>query len=141
MSEPSHEPLPFAGRCLLAGACLMLLGVICGAFGTHLLEARLTPTQLAHYQTAVLYHLLHALGLLLMGLIAQAGGESRWLRGAAGLMVAGVICFSGSIYLITAGAPRALAMVVPLGGVSLMAAWALLAEHARRQLLSRSGAT
>jgi uncharacterized membrane protein YgdD (TMEM256/DUF423 family) len=122
---------PFARRCIAAGALLMLLGVILGAFGTHLLAARLEPKQFASFQTGVLYHLLHALGLLLVGAIAQAGGETRWLRAAAVCMLAGIACFSGAIYLITAGAPRSLGMVAPLGGLSFMAAWASLALHAR----------
>lgn len=123
---------PFARRCILIGACLMLVGVICGAFGTHLLQSRLEPKQLASFQTGVLYHLLHALGLLAIGAIAQCGGESRWLRGSATLMVVGIACFSGAIYLITAGAPRALGVIAPLGGLSFMGAWVLLALHAAR---------
>ena len=128
-SRPGLTPL--ARRCIAAGALLMLLGVILGAFGTHLLASRLEPKQFASFQTGVLYHLLHALGLLLVGAIAQAGGETRWLRGAAVCMLAGIICFSGAIYLITAGAPRSLGMVAPVGGLSFMAAWASLAMHVR----------
>jgi uncharacterized membrane protein YgdD (TMEM256/DUF423 family) len=130
---------PFARRCIAAGALLMLLGVILGAFGTHLLAARLEPKQFASFQTGVLYHLLHALGLLLVGAIAQAGGETRWLRAAAVCMLAGIACFSGAIYLITAGAPRSLGMVAPMGGLSFMAAWLLLAIHAKA--LSRPAGT
>jgi uncharacterized membrane protein YgdD (TMEM256/DUF423 family) len=132
---------PFAARCILGGAGLMLVAVIGGAFGTHLLEPRLAARQFASYQTGVLYHLLHALGLVLIGVIAQASGESRWLRAAARLLVLGIVCFSGAIYLITAGAPRALGAVAPLGGLSFMAAWVALALHARDQLRSPPGAT
>lgn len=131
----------FAARCILAGACLMLLAVVGGAFGTHLLEPRLAPKQFSSYQTGVLYHLLHALALVLVGVVAQAGGESRWLRAASRLLLAGIVCFSGAIYLITAGAPRALGAVAPLGGLSFMAAWVALALHARDQLRSAPGAT
>jgi uncharacterized membrane protein YgdD (TMEM256/DUF423 family) len=138
MTEPSLRP--FASRCILIGACLMLLAVICGAFGAHLLEPRLAAKQFSSFQTGVLYHLLHALALVLVGLVAQAGGESRWLRAAALLLVLGITCFSGAIYLITAGAPRALGAVAPLGGLSFMAAWAMLALHARDQLRSGPGA-
>ena len=128
----SHPGLtPFARRCITAGALLMLCGVILGAFGTHLLAARLEPQQLSSFQTGVLYHLLHALGLLLVGVIAQTGGETRWLRGSAGTMLVGIVCFSGAIYLITVGAPRSLGMLAPVGGLSFMAAWVLLAIHAR----------
>jgi uncharacterized membrane protein YgdD (TMEM256/DUF423 family) len=129
---------PFARRCILLGACLMLVGVICGAFGTHLLQSRLEPKQLASFQTGVLYHLLHALGLLLIGAIAQSGGESRWLRGSATLMAVGIAGFSGTIYLITAGAPRWLGAVAPLGGLSFMGAWVLLALHARSRAAAQT---
>jgi uncharacterized membrane protein YgdD (TMEM256/DUF423 family) len=121
---------PFARRWITTGAVLMLLGVILGAFGTHLLAARLEPKPFASYQTGVLYHLLHALGLLLLAVIGQEGGETRWLRASAMTMAFGIFCFSGAIYLITAGAPRTLGMVAPVGGVSFMIAWALLAVHA-----------
>lgn len=132
MSDDVRGLRPFARWCILAGALLMLLGVVLGAFGTHLLQARLPPKQFASYQTGVLYHLLHALGLLLLGLIAQVGGESRELRGAGRLMLSGIACFSGAIYLIAAGAPRWLGMVAPIGGLSFMVAWLLLAVHAWR---------
>ena len=122
---------PFARRWIAVGAVLMLLAVILGAFGTHLLAARLEPKQFASYQTGVLYHLLHAIALVLVGIVGQIGGPSRWLRASATLMAVGIACFSGAIYLITAGAPRALGMVAPIGGLSFMAAWVCLALHAR----------
>ena len=123
---------PFARRCIAAGALLMLAGVILGAFGAHLLEGRLAARQLASYQTGVTYQLLHALGLVLVGLVGQAAGVGTRLRWSARLMLAGIFFFSGSIYLMTAGAPRWLGAVAPVGGLSFMAAWALLAWHALR---------
>jgi len=121
---------PFARRCLGAGAILMLLGVMLGAFGAHALQAQLTPRQLASYQTGVQYQMLHASGLMIVGIVGQVTGATPRLRWSAWLMVAGIVFFSGSIYLMTAGAPRSLGMVAPIGGVSFMAAWALLAWHA-----------
>ena len=123
---------PFARRFIAAGAVLMLAGVILGAFGAHLLESRLTARQLASYQTGVTYQLLHALGLLLVGLVGQVAGVATRLRWSARLMLAGIFFFSGSIYLMTAGAPRWLGAVAPVGGLSFMAAWVLLAWHALR---------
>ena len=119
-------------RCLFLGAVLMAFGVMLGAFGAHGLGSVLTAKQLASYQTAVLYHLLHALGLLLVGIVAQVTAESTPLRWSARLMLAGCVFFSGSIYLMTAGAPRWLGMVAPVGGMAFMAAWSLLAWHALR---------
>lgn len=123
---------PFARRCIAAGAILMLAGVILGAFGAHLLEGRLAVRQLTSYHTGVTYQLLHALGLVLVGLVGQAAGIATRLRWSARLMLAGIFFFSGSIYLMTAGAPRWLGAVAPVGGLSFMAAWALLAWHALR---------
>lgn len=123
----------FAAGCIAAGALLMLAGVALGAFGAHGLEPRLAPRQLASFRTGVLYQQMHALGLVLVGLVAGRSAASSALRWSAGLMCAGIACFSGSIYLLTAGAPRWLGMVAPVGGLSLMAAWALLAVHALRR--------
>jgi uncharacterized membrane protein YgdD (TMEM256/DUF423 family) len=78
----------------------------------------------------VLYHLIHALGLILVGVVARTATVTPRLRWSARLMLTGIACFSGSIYLITAGAPRWLGMVAPAGGLSFMAAWILLAWHA-----------
>jgi uncharacterized membrane protein YgdD (TMEM256/DUF423 family) len=121
---------PFARRCLAAGAILMMLGVMLGAFGAHALQARLEPRQLASYQTGVQYQMLHAFGLLIIGIVAQLTAATPRLRWSARLMLAGIAFFSGSIYLMTAGAPRWFGMVAPVGGVSFMVAWALLAWHA-----------
>jgi len=131
MSDVIAPLLPLARRCVLAGALLMLLGVLLGAFGAHGLQGHLSARQLASYQTGVHYQLLHGLGLLLLGVLVQLAGERPRLRWAARLMLAGVVLFSGSIYLMTAGLPRALGMVTPLGGVSLVVAWALLAWDCR----------
>ena len=129
----------FARRCVAAGALLMLLGVVLGAFGAHALQQLLTPRRLASFQTGVHYQMLHAVGLVLVGLVARTMGEGNALRWSARLMLAGVLFFSGSIYLMTAGAPRWLGAVTPVGGVSFMVAWALLARHALAA--QRSGST
>ena len=117
-------------RCLVTGAVLMAFGVLLGAFGAHVLQSALEPRRLASFHTGVQYQVMHALGLLLVGLVAHATGESERLRWSARLMLVGVALFSGSIYLMTAGAPRWLGMVAPVGGVSFMVAWVLLAWHA-----------
>jgi uncharacterized membrane protein YgdD (TMEM256/DUF423 family) len=120
----------FTRRCIASGAVLMLLGVMLGAFGAHGLREHLTPQRLASFQTGVHYQMLHAIGLVLVGLAARAPGGGDALRWSARLMLAGIVFFSGSIYLMTAGAPRWLGAVTPVGGVSFMVAWALLARHA-----------
>lgn len=136
MRGPIMDPAQFGRRCVAAGALLMLLGVMLGAFGAHALQAQLSPRQLASYQTGVQYQMLHAFGLLLVGILAQLTAATPRLRWSARLMLAGILCFSGSIYLMTAGAPRWFGMIAPVGGVSFMAAWALLAW----EMLARRGA-
>ena len=121
-----------AARCIMAGALLMLLAVMLGAFGAHALQEQLTPRQLASFQTGVTYHVYHAIALVLLGIVAQVTPASRWLARAALLMVFGIACFSGSIYAMTFGAPRWLGMVAPVGGTSFMLGWIALALHVRR---------
>ena len=110
----------------------MLLAVLLGAFGAHALQSQLTPRRLASFQTGVTYQQLHALALVLLGLVACVTPRTRWLTAAAALFGVGIALFCGSIYAMTFGAPRALGMVTPLGGVSFMVAWAALALHAWR---------
>jgi uncharacterized membrane protein YgdD (TMEM256/DUF423 family) len=131
MTSPSPAGASrFAMTCIVAGALLMLLAVVLGAFGAHALRAQLTPQQLASYQTGVLYHQLHALGLVLVGVVAHLTPRSRWIRRAAVLFGVGIVLFAGSIYAMTFGAPRWLGMVAPIGGVSFMLGWGALALHA-----------
>jgi uncharacterized membrane protein YgdD (TMEM256/DUF423 family) len=108
----------------------MAAGVLLGAFGAHVLQGQLSPQRLASFQTGVQYHLLHALGLIAVAMVASVAREGAALRWSARLMLAGIAFFSGSIYLMTAGAPRWLGMVAPIGGLSFVAAWLLLAWHA-----------
>jgi uncharacterized membrane protein YgdD (TMEM256/DUF423 family) len=139
MPSDSSRPEPFAERCIATGAILMAVGVLLGAFGAHVLQAQLAPQRFASFQTGVHYHLLHALGLLLVGLVSRAVADGPRLRWSARLMLAGIVFFSGSIYLMTAGAPRWLGGVAPVGGLSFMAAWGLLAWHTLSHSLSRPG--
>jgi uncharacterized membrane protein YgdD (TMEM256/DUF423 family) len=133
VNEPAAPPdRAFARSCIRAGAVLMLLGVVLGAFGAHALQQALTAKQLASYQTGVLYQQLHALALLLVGVIALVTPHTRWLPRAAVLFGVGIVLFSGSIYALTFGAPRWLGMVAPVGGTSFMLGWLALATHALR---------
>jgi len=129
---PDTADRTFALRCIVAGALLMFFGVVLGAFGAHALQQLLAPRQLSSYQTGVLYQQLHSLALLLVGVIALVTPASPWLARAAVLFGAGMFFFSGSIYLMTLGAPRWLGMVAPIGGLSFMLAWLALAAHAWR---------
>lgn len=113
--------------------CLLILGslnaaaaVILGAFGAHGLRPRLAPGMLAVYQTGVQYHFYHALGLLLIGVIAYHLPASPWLRWSGWIMFAGIILFSGSLYLLSVTQLRWLGMITPVGGLAFITAWLFL---------------
>jgi uncharacterized membrane protein YgdD (TMEM256/DUF423 family) len=112
-----------AQRTMSIAAVSLALATMLGAFGTHALQAVLTERQFSSYQTGVTYQFFHSLGLLAIGVLQRQHGESKWLAHAARLLVIGMVLFAGSIYALTAGAPRWFGMVAPVGGVSLMAAW------------------
>ena len=109
---------------------LLALATIAGALGAHALHAKLSASQLDVYETAVRYHFFHALGLLGIGLAAQYR-PSKLLQFAAALVLAGVLCFSGSLYLLTFGVnfglPLLLGLITPLGGVLLITGWLVFA--------------
>lgn len=104
----------------------MLLAVLFGAFGAHALRARVGADLLAVWQTGVQYHMAHALGLFAMAYLLDRTGAPVF-RVAAGLMVAGIVLFSGSLYLLVLTRVRLLGAVTPVGGVAFLAAWALAA--------------
>ena len=112
---------------LLAASLLLALAVMLGAFGAHALKNRLPSDMLAVYQTAVQYHFYHALGLLLIGVIALQFPASMGIRVAGGLMLAGVVLFSGSLYVLSFTGTRWLGAVTPLGGIAFIGAWLALA--------------
>ena len=115
---------------ILAGL-LGMLGVAAGAFGAHGLRDRVSPRDLEIWSTGAHYQQLHALVLLvvaLWALSAQGRGELTSLHGVAmGLFVAGIAIFSGTLYAITLGGPRALGAVTPLGGLCLLGGWLTIA--------------
>lgn len=119
--------IPFSKLCVLAGAVAALLAVALGAFGAHALRQRLPPDLLAVFQTGVQYHFYHALGLVAVGLLAQHLPTSSLVRWAGGLMLLGIVLFSGSLYALALSGVRALGAVTPIGGVAFIVAWLLVA--------------
>lgn len=116
-----------SGRLLaVLGAANGFAAVALGAFGAHVLKARLATEQLATFHTASDYQGLHALALLGTGLACLLL-DSRTLRVAGLLFVAGTLLFSGSLYLLALTGTRWLGAVTPFGGVALLAGWVLLA--------------
>jgi uncharacterized membrane protein YgdD (TMEM256/DUF423 family) len=113
-------------RLMSIAALVVLLGIVVGALGSHALRATLDATQLHALETAVQYQLVNGLGLFGIGLLARSHADA-WLPRVGLLLLAGVACFSGGIYIMLAGAPRILGLVTPMGGLLMIAAWALLA--------------
>lgn len=122
------------GRMLLLGAAMSgFLTVALGAFGAHALRGSLSQEMLSVWQTAVLYQGLHSLALLAIGLLALQIREHRWIIRSGGLMLLGILLFSGSLYLMALSNYRPLGMVTPFGGLALLSGWAMLAYALYRQ--------
>lgn len=98
-----------------------MLAVVAGAFGAHGLKARLSADQLASWATASHYHLLHSVVLLALGLFAAYSGKPVKLP--ASLFSAGILLFSGSIYLLLLTKLRWLGPITPIGGLLLILGW------------------
>jgi uncharacterized membrane protein YgdD (TMEM256/DUF423 family) len=114
---------PTAKLFLILGGINAALVVMLGAFGAHGLKTKLTAEMLAVYQTGVHYHLFHALGLLVVGLVATQIADSVWLKWSGWLMLVGIVLFSGSLYVLSVSGLRWLGMVTPFGGVAFITAW------------------
>ncbi|MCQ8183968.1 DUF423 domain-containing protein [Parvularcula maris] len=112
-------------KLLMVAGLVGFVTVALGAFGAHGLEGRLTPKEMGWWQTATLYALVHA--ALAAGWLAA--GRGVW---PAGLLLAGALVFSGTLYAMALGAPRVLGAVTPVGGVLMLAGWAGIAVEAFR---------
>ena len=111
---------------LLAGAVAGLIAVGFGAFGAHGLRGRLTPEMLAVFETGVRYHMYHALALLLTAAL-MPHVQGKTMVAAGWLFVAGIVLFSGSLYLLAVTGITILGAITPIGGVAFLAGWACLA--------------
>jgi uncharacterized membrane protein YgdD (TMEM256/DUF423 family) len=107
---------------LVVAALLGASGVAFGAGGAHALRPLMAPEYVPTFETGVRYHLLHAVALLALAL----GGEGRRIALPAALLALGTLLFSGSLYALALGAPRALGFVTPVGGVALLLGWLAL---------------
>ena len=110
-----------------AGAINALIAVAMGAFGAHALRGQLSDRLLEVFQTAVQYHAVHALGLILIGIIAQLLPAHRAIIASGWLLLGGMILFSGSLYLLALTGVTWLGAITPLGGMALIIGWGLLA--------------
>ena len=109
-------------------AIMLALAVSIGAFGAHGLQGRLDPYSTSVYEKAVFYHFIHALGMLAVPLLARAGLISKSAGNWTGwLLLAGIVLFSGSLYMLAITGVRTLGAITPFGGASFIAAWIVLA--------------
>ncbi len=110
----------------VVGALLGGLAVAAGAFGAHALKAILSPERLVVFETAVRYQMVHALALIAAGFSAALTGNRVFAR-AGWFYGLGVGLFSGSLYLLCLLDRPWLGAITPVGGVSFMIGWGLLA--------------
>ena len=111
-------------------AVLLVLAVILGAFGAHGLRDRLDAYSMSLWEKAVFYHFIHAMGVLIVSILprtqtfpAPAASNVCWL------LAAGILIFSGSLYLLAVTGLRTLGMITPIGGLAWIAGWLLLAYY------------
>ena len=109
-------------------AVFLALAVGMGAFGAHGLKARLDAYHLDIYRTAVLYHFLHALGMLIVATLPRTGTLSaESANSVCWLLAVGILIFSGSLYLLAVTGVTVLGAITPFGGVAFILGWLLLA--------------
>lgn len=115
----------------VVGSILAGIAVAAGAFGAHGLKGRIEPQLLEAFATGARYQMSHALALL-----GVAWGVNRWPQAGLDLggwlIAAGTIVFSGSLYLMALTGTRWLGAITPIGGVFMIAGWAVLAWRTAR---------
>lgn len=111
---------------LTIGGINAFLAVALGAFGAHALKSYLSPEWMQIYHTGNQYHFYHAIGLLVIGLIAVHLPESGLLKWSGWLMLTGIILFSGSLYLLAVTRIQWLGAITPFGGIAFLGAWVLM---------------
>jgi uncharacterized membrane protein YgdD (TMEM256/DUF423 family) len=117
----------------MLGAALLALAVAMGAFGAHGLRSRLDAYSMSVYEKAVFYHFIHALGILIVYLLARTRAIPLTGMAISGwLFFIGIILFSGSLYGLAISGHRALGAITPIGGVAFIAGWIVLAYEVVR---------
>ena len=119
-------------KILSLGFFLAALAVILGALGAHTLKQMVSPQQLEVFKTGVQYHFYHAIGIVCVGFLAKLFPDLRRLDLIVYLFLAGIICFSGSLYAFTIEEAMNISkstwigIITPLGGVFFIAGWICL---------------
>jgi len=110
---------------LLTASILLALAVANGAFGAHGLKSHLSEAMLQTWKTGVEYHFYHALGLLLIGVLSVSM-PTNLLNLSALFLFAGIVLFSGSLYILAITGIKWIGAITPLGGICFIAGWLLL---------------
>lgn len=113
---------------IIAGAINGFLAVAFGAFGAHALKEKLSEKYLAIWETAVQYQMFHALALIAIGILMSSKlmGPVSSLNTAGYLMLAGIILFSGSLYVLSLTGIGILGAITPIGGVAFLVGWIMI---------------
>ncbi|HZD80725.1 MAG TPA: DUF423 domain-containing protein [Actinomycetota bacterium] len=115
-------------RAFLAfGAWFGFFAVAFGAFGSHALSARLAPERIGTFEIGVRYQLYHGLAMFVVVFLRTIGPDTFAETLAGILFIAGVILFSGSLYLLAITGVRRWGAVTPFGGLCLLGGWLLVA--------------
>ena len=110
---------------IIIGSALAALAVTIGAFGAHGLKSRVSADDLVIFETGVRYQMYHSLALILLGLIG-VNFQSNIVQLPAILFLAGIIIFSGTLYLIPLTGLRWFGAITPIGGSALILGWIVL---------------
>lgn len=119
MKNTMHKQL------IISGALSAFIAVALGAFAAHGLKQQFGEYELGIWKTAVDYQMAHSLGLILIGLLAK--NFSVNLNKPGFIMLAGIVLFSGSLYVLSLSGLKTLGMITPLGGSCFLIAWGWLA--------------
>lgn len=113
---------------IIAGAVNAAIAVAFGAFGAHALKEKLSEHYLAVWETAVQYQMFHAIGLIVIGILMNSSllGPITQLTWAGYLILAGIVIFSGSLYVLSLSGIGILGAITPIGGVAFIAGWVML---------------
>ena len=111
---------------ILLGAGNAALAILFGAFAAHALHNSMSEEMFSIFNTAVDYHLYHALGLIVVGLLMGQHANNRCLKISMVFMLTGIVIFCGSLYLLSLLEISWLGMIAPLGGITFIISWLLI---------------
>lgn len=124
---------------IVCGAINGLLSVALGAFAAHALKASLSASSLATFYTANEYHMAHSLVLLALGILMRSESSSALIKYSGFAFLAGILLFSGSLYVLSITGIKSLGMITPIGGVGFIVGWALLVAYGWKKPVTSGG--